>query len=487
MRKTYVVILPDRAGELLSVMRALEESGVDVKRVSHNAVVDPHTYFVDAEGTGAALADADASLDEMGVLDSSAEVGEVALLELTVGDSVGALVPALELIYSYGFNITFCDARVMSPGDQKVLVGVYVEQAEDLDPFLAEARRICPTRVVPYDKSRHVIDNSYFYLSFARGMGGRLGLSAEQEHTVLVNSNRIVQSLEGTGANPFKPFEYLDDFASGIEEYRGDAFARATRVTRLETPGGVRCTCVEPPAGSNTWILEAEGRLLCVDSGYRAFRREYQGLYRSLFPDWDGCRKELLLTHADIDHAGCTDLFDAVYAVRDVLDNFGMEAAGEPNWRAGNPLHRAYEEIAKVLTSYEPPVVDGRFSCIGHRDRFSDDPIARCYTAAGEEAWLEVPPFRFEVWQGAGGHVPGETVLVDRAQRVCVSGDIFVNVHDETKQQRRFDSLAPYLMVSVDMDPELSRRERKALFGMLDAGEWLVLGGHGAPYRHVAG
>lgn len=446
MRKTYVVILPDRAGELLSVMRALEESGADVKRVSHNAVVDPHTYFVDAEGAPDALAGADAALDDMGVLDSSARVGEVALLELTVGDSVGALVPALvpalELICDFGFNITYCDARVTRPGDQRVLVGVYVGQPEDLDPFLAEAARICPTRVVPYDKSRHVIDNSYFYLTFARGMGRRLGLSAEQEHTVLVNSNRIVQRLEGTGANPFKPFEYLDDFASGIEEYRGDAFVRATRVTRLETPGGVRCTCVEPPAGSDTWVLEAEGRLLCVDSGYRAFRSEYLGLYRSLFPGWDGLRKELVLTHADIDHAGCTDLFDAVYAVRDVLDNFGMEAAGEPNWRARNPLHRAYEEIAKVLTSYEPPVVDYRFRCVGHRERFSEDPIARCYTPAGEEAWLVVPPFRFEVWQGAGGHVRGETILVDREQRVCVSGDVFVNVHNETKQQRRFDSLA---------------------------------------------
>lgn len=74
----------------------------------------------------------------------------------------------------------------------------------------------------------------------------------------------------------------------------------------------------------------------------------------------------------------------------------------------------------------------------------------------------------------------GDTVLIDRAQRVCVSGDIFINVHGETKQQHAFNMLASYLMTSVDSVPDLERKERKYLFTLLGPGRWQMLGGHGA-------
>jgi hypothetical protein len=78
--------------------------------------------------------------------------------------------------------------------------------------------------------------------------------------------------------------------------------------------------------------------------------------------------------------------------------------------------------------------------------------------------------------------VRGETILIERANRVCVSGDVFVNVHGETKPQARFNELAPFLMTSVDSIPDLARQERSALFHLLDEEEWLVFGGHGSVY-----
>jgi hypothetical protein len=76
--------------------------------------------------------------------------------------------------------------------------------------------------------------------------------------------------------------------------------------------------------------------------------------------------------------------------------------------------------------------------------------------------------------------VKGETVLIDRVQRVCVSGDIFINIHGQTRSQRDFNLLAPFLMTSVDSVPDLERAERKFLFTLLDPGRWQILGGHGA-------
>lgn len=483
MKKNYVLVLSDRKGAFLAVDKVFAEYGLDIKRASYNKVIDPQTFFVEVEGTPQAIQAADLDLELMGVLPGDTIVGEVELVEFILNDEPGIMLPVLELIDRFGFNITYYNAHVLTEGDQQVLMGLYVERREDLKPFLDQVRRLCPVRVLEYDKQEHVIDNNLFYLNFARGMSRRLGLSQKQEHAILINANRIVQNLENTNNDPFRPFSYLEQFARGIVEFRGPAYEKATRVTEFQTEPGAKGICIEPPAGSNAWILECDDRLLCIDSGYRAYRQEFSDLLHALYPDWDSRRKELFLTHADIDHAGCCDLFDHVYAAGHVLDSFRREHAGVPGWREINPIHRPYNRIGMILSAYESPWL-GEFECIGRRDNKSDDLLARCYTLHGDIATLDIEPFHFEVWEGRGGHVVGETVLIDRGQHVCVSGDIFVNVHGETKQQTRFNALAPFLMTSVDSVPDLERKERKYLFSLLDPGDWVVLGGHGALYRY---
>lgn len=483
-RKTYVLVLPDMKGSFMRVDRMLSELGVDIKRASYNKVIDTHTFFLEVEASPQALRQADLELDLMGVLPGDTVVGEVYLLEFTMGDTPGAMLPLLELIDRYGLNITYYNARVSShPGEQRVRVGVYAERREVVDRLVGEANGLCPTRVVPYDKNQNIIDNNLFYLTFARNMARRMHLGPEQEHSILVNSNRIIQHLEHSNNDPFRPFVYLGQFAEDVDGYRGEAYAANTRVTPFTTFGGVHGTLIEPPAGSDTWVLECDDRLLCIDSGYRIYREELLALLRSLYPDWDAQRKELFLTHADIDHAGCCDLFDRVYGIGHVLDNFRREHMGLPNWRERKPLHRAYNRIGMIISSYETPWLDN-FECIGRREEGSEAPIERCHNVDGSTSWLDVPPFHFEVFEGAGGHVEGETVLVDREQMVCVSGDIFVNVHHETKPQSRFNALAPFLMTSVDTRPDLAREERKALFGLLDYGDWQVFPGHGALFEY---
>lgn len=56
-----------------------------------------------------------------------------------------------------------------------------------------------------------------------------------------------------------------------------------------------------------------------------------------------------------------------------------------------------------------------------------------------------------------------------------------VNLKDFTPKQKAFNSLAPYLMTSVDTDPKLAARERKEFYSLLEPGHWLIFGGHGAP------
>ena len=62
-----------------------------------------------------------------------------------------------------------------------------------------------------------------------------------------------------------------------------------------------------------------------------------------------------------------------------------------------------------------------------------------------------------------------------------------MNIKGFSKDQARFNRLAPYLMTSVDTDPPLAKLEREALLGMLPPGHWQIIGGHGGVYEYEAG
>ena len=479
MRRSFVLVLGNHKGSFLEAYRAFAREGLDVVRASYNKVIDVHTFFVEVEGTAEQLAAAEDGLRGLGVLPEQQHVGGVYLVELRVDDAPGVLDPTLALANSHDLNITYFNVKVSSPGEQVVRLGVYAHGVDELADFLADVRRICPAEVLDYDRNEHVIDTSLFYLTFARGISELMGLSPHQEEEILVDANRIVQNLEHTNNDPFRPFTYIERFARDIQTYRGPGYAAGVRMTRFATARGTKGLLVEPPAGSDTWVLECDDCLLLIDSGFSCYHDELLAVLRTAYPDWDQRRRELFLTHGDVDHAGCCDLAPRVHVIDRVLEHFLLQLEGEPDWRMQIPAHMPYASLGNVLSGYEPPCLDG-FVSLGRRPDGSEEPLARCVSPQGGPATLELAPFCFEVWEGAGGHVLGETVLVDRDQRVCVSGDIWVNVHGETKPQARFNSLAPFLMTSVDSRPALARDERAQLREILGPGHWQVLGGHGA-------
>lgn len=86
----------------------------------------------------------------------------------------------------------------------------------------------------------------------------------------------------------------------------------------------------------------------------------------------------------------------------------------------------------------------------------------------------------FEVYEGKGGHLPGETVLIDYDNHVAFTGDIYVNIPGMTREQAEYNRFAPVLMTSVDTDPALCAAERHSIMQRLGVGDWKIFGSHGA-------
>ena len=469
IKKTFVTTMPDHVGAFLRASRCFAALEANITRVSYNKAVDTHTLFIEAEGSEESLQEATEALAAIGYLPSSPAGSTVLLLEFMLRDVPGTVTAVLELIQSYDFNISYISSQADGSGYQHFKMGLFVENKDSVAAFLQEASQLCAVRVIDYDKLERTFDNSIFYISFANELSARMKLSEEDRGELVIQSNLVMQLLDEHGGSPYKTFEFIAKFAEALARNRGDYFA--PRISLHDVAPDVTLTLLEPPCGSNTAILHWQDQYLFIDTGYACYHEEMLDYLRALIPDFDHCKKTALLTHADVDHCGLLDLFSTVYLSQKSRDSLLAEQTPQGGFRERNPLHAPYIRICKLLTHYRTPQID-TLSVLGG----TSEPLKKPLERIGEFVF---GPLCFEVWEGAGGHLPGEIVLVDRLYRIVFSGDIYINIKELTREQAAYNRYAPYLMTSVDTDPQLAAQERKALLEILGSGDWTIFGGHG--------
>ena len=469
MKKTYITTMPDHIGSFLKASECFSSLGVNITRVSYNKAVDSHTLFIDAEGNEQQLEKADAELKKIGYLRTDRNENSIVLLEFMLRDVPGGVTEVLKLIHRFHLNISYISSQENGSDYQAFKMGLFMESETTLKEFLQEAQGLCPVRVLDYNHTERVFDNSIFYQSFVSGLMQLTGLPEEKRNDLLVNSNLVMQMLDEKGLSPFKTFDSISRFAELLSVCRGEAFL--PRITRHRITEETEIILIEPPCGSNTAIVRSAGETLFIDSGYALYRVEMEKLFRNLLPEYDRMKKQIFITHADVDHCGLLPVFDEIYASRKTRDCLVLESQGKNGYREQNPLHKPYVSICKALTFYQPP---------------DPEKIKPLWDTQGEQfhpleqtGFFDFGELHFEVYQGKGGHLPGESVLIDYQHHLAFTGDIYVNMHGMTREQAAYNQYAPVLMTSVDTDPALCAAERAAVMQRLGAGEWKIFGAHG--------
>ena len=469
MKKTYVTTMPDHIGAFLRASRCFAQLGVNITRVSYNKAVDSHTLFIDAEGTREQLERADEMLTEIGYLRSPANEQSVLLLEFRLPDVPGAVTDVLELIGEFGFNISYISSQENGGEDQLFKMGLFVDDPQRVREFMARAETLCPVRPIDYNRADKVYDNSIFYQSFVSTIARHMDVTEEKRGELLVNTNLAMQMLDERGLSPYRTFDSISRFAELLGQSRGEAFR--PRITRHTLTEETELILIEPPCGSNTAILLNGDERLFIDSGYACYRGEMLAIFRDLLPDFDQASKRILITHADVDHCGLLPLFDEIIASEKSAQCLRLEAQGEDGFREQNARHKPYIRICKVLTGYG--TVDTERITVPWADAGElSEPLQQI-------GFFDFGDLHFEVYEGRGGHLAGEIVLIDYQHHVAFTGDVYVNLKGMTAEQARYNQYAPILMTSVDTDPVLCAQERSAVMQRLGAGKWKIFGAHG--------
>ncbi len=460
--------MPNHIGAFLKASRCFSALGINITRVSYNKAVDSHTLFIDAEGTEEQLAKADAELDRIGYLQSDANRAGIVLVEFRLRDEPGSVSGILELISRFSFNISYISSQENGTDYQLFKMGLYVDDAAPLTEFLSEAEKLCPVRVIDYNSSEKVYDNSIFYNSYVAGLTRMMGLSDAARQELPVHVNLAMQTLDEQGLSPYRTFDSINRFAELLSRSKADSFV--PRVSTHTITENTAITLIEPPCGSNTLIISSDGELLFVDTGYACYAEEMLPLLERLIPGFGGMKKTVLVTHADVDHCGLLPMFDEIITSKRSAMCLKNEYEGTNGYREQNPLHRPYISICKALTSYRPV----------HPEKIRTPWQESSLRAPLEQVgFFDFGDLHFEVYEGKGGHLPGEIVLIDYDHHIAFTGDIYINIHGLTPEQAEYNRYAPILMTSVDTDPALCAEERSAILRRLGVGSWQIFGSHG--------
>ena len=471
MKRTFTTVMPNQIGAFLEASSIFSKLSLNITRVSYNKAIDSHRLFIEAEGEEKALDEAAEMLYAIGYLPKEPEKCEVAVLEFSLRDKPGEVEKVLELISACRFNIVYISSKENGTPYQPFRMGLLVHDREELTPFIHRVSALCRVRFVPYDRTEISLDNSAFYTAFAEQIADELNLSGDEKEELTVQSNLVMELLTSRNSPPYKTFEYIGRFSKAMRQYKGNAYR--VEVTAIAGQNGITATVFQPPCGSNITVFDTPDGYLLIDGGFPCYRAETLAALKKHFPDFDGRKKCMLLTHADVDHVGIIEDADTVYLSRKAYESFVAENNGRENFREQNPLHAPYVRISKILSGYRPVDLSAARIIGG-----TTEPIRGLYEKIGT---VRFGTLCFTAYEAAGGHVLGETVYVEENAGFIASGDIFVNIGGFTREQAAFNRLAPYLMTSVDTDPALAAEERGALLSLLPLKERVILCGHGAP------
>lgn len=462
--------MPDHIGAFLKASVCFSSLGINITRVSYNKAVDLQTLFIDAEGTEEQLKKADLELKKIGYIGNESDSDtSVVLLEFCLKDVPGSVTDVLELIREFNFNISYISSQENGTDYQYFKMGLYVENSDKISDFLKQAKKLCKVRVINYNRSKNVYDNSIFYNTYVSGLSQMMNLSADANQKLLINVNLAMQTLDEKGLSPYRTFDSISRFAELLSLSKNENFT--PRITTHKIAENTEVVLIEPPCGSNTMIIKGNGNYLFVDSGYACYKTEMLNIFKKIIPEFDNINKKILITHADVDHCGLLPLFDQIITNKKTALCLENEYNGLDGYREENPLHKPYINICKTLTEYQP-VNPQKIIKLWNDPKTNDTPL----TYIGDFNFEEL---NFKVYEGSGGHLTGEIVLIDYTNHIAITGDIYINLRGLTPEQEKYNQYAPILMTSVDTNPQLCSEERQAILKLLDKGNWQIFGAHG--------
>ncbi len=477
-KKTFVTNIPDKSGAFMLASKIIYKHQGNIVRVSYNKAVDLHTLFIDVVADEDDLNLITCELENIGYLNEKISETRVIIVSIKIPDVPGALLPVLKILDRYDINISYLNSSSTNTDCQDFEMGLLIENPNIVKMVLDDISEIYQIGIIDYGDSETTLDNTIFYIRLANDMQKLLNLSTKKTMEFISESNRILQMLQHKGTiNPDKVFDYIRRFASFIAKHKNAHFY--ADIDKIDINEQLTLYCIQPPCGSNIYIVKTENELTLIDTGFAVYYEEMLMIFKRLFPNWESISKNIYITHSDIDHCGLlSKIEDAqIFMNEKSAESIRRQYAGIPDFREENDFCFGYSKLSQIISDYSPADPD-RIHIIDHGTPIEHDDLINIGA-------FHIGELCFEVMEGSGGHVYGEMVFINREYGLVFTGDNLVNISGFTPERSEFNSFAPFLMTSVNIDSEKATQIRKELLSVIHDLEQdnkrpcIICGGHG--------
>jgi glyoxylase-like metal-dependent hydrolase (beta-lactamase superfamily II) len=475
----FIAHMPDEPGSLERAAGIIKKYEGNINRIQYDRRIDPCTVFYEVTAFEEAYARITCDFAAIGYLQTSLKPLSFLKFSVHLPHTSGSLCQFLKYTTDSGANIGFIDFDDAGRHPDRLTVSLNLEDPTAVEQLLDQLKSRYQIDILEYDTTGKHLDDTIFYVRFAQEIRELIGKS---ENTFLLSfladTNHIAQELMNQGNNPRQVFDSVLLTGRTMKATTGRNFY--ADVQKLSITPHVDLFCFQMPCGGSIYILTTPDEALMIDTGYGIYHNDVMTMF-SHYGLGDGRRfGQIIITHADADHCGAGGFFPT-----EALMHTGTKEIIKTNNRAygsrneHSVLEAFYTKMINLFSQFNP---SKNITClpqagVANRSIF---PILKT---------VKIGDLELEVLEGLGGHTYGQIYLYSSYEGLLFTADAVINFSSLTPERAAYNSLADFLVTSVNVDSDLARKERKALLELAAETDRAltpqqkrcrICGGHGA-------
>lgn len=471
--------MPDEPGSLERAAGIIKKYEGNINRIQYDRRIDPCTVFYEITASEESYAGITSDLAAIGYLQTSLKPLSFLKFSVHIPHTSGSLYRFLKCTTDSGANIGFIDFDDAGRYPDRVTVSLNLEDPAAIDRLLDRLKSLYPIEILEYDTTGKHLDDTIFYVRFAQEIRDLIG---ESENTFLLSfladTNHIAQELMNRGNNPRQVFDSVLLTGRTMRATTGKNFY--ADVQKIHVTPCVDLLCFQMPCGGSIYILTAPDEALMIDSGYGIYHNDVMAMFSHYGLGDERRFRQVVISHADADHCGAGGFFPAEALMhpgtRDIIKTNNRAYGSRSEHSVLEPF---YTKMINLFSQFNP---SKKISCLppagaGTRSIF---PIL---------GKVRIGNLELEVLEGLGGHTNGQIYLYSGSEGLLFTADAVINFSSLTQERAAYNSLADFLVTSVNVDSDLARKERKALLELAAQTDTALVpqqkrcricGGHGA-------
>ena len=304
----------------------------------------------------------------------------------------------------------------------------------------------------------------------------RDGKSVDEKLTDFLDGiAKTVEILTEKGESKEEILKNYTDCGEFLLNTSGGGFYADVQIQKVNDE--ITLYCFQTPGGGSIYLFDTADGIVMVDTGYGIYAADAKRMFKDYGLDISRL-KFIIVTHADADHCGAGGAYDVpAYMHPGTLE---IIRCGNRAWGSiheSSTLEKVYTTMIAYFSHWNP-------SKEKNIRLFPEDSAERIGNFP-HLATVPVGNIDVNILLSDGGHQFGQLILYSEDADLLFTADTLMNFTSFDSSRRNYNSIADFLVTSVNVDSELARKERKSAVALALEHEaktgrkCLICGGHG--------